>query len=170
MKRILLITISAIVSLAAFFILSGCNANTMPSENTPSPTKTETNAPSTDKVTEAPITEGSIVTPDKTEEYYVNITQDEANAIMDSGVPHIILDVRTESEYNQGHIPNAILIPDTEIKEKAESIITDKNSLILVYCRSGNRSKKASEYLLELGYTNIKEFGGIIDWQYDIEY
>ena len=79
----------------------------------------------------------------------------------------IILDVRTEEEYDTEHIANAILIPDYEIKEKAESILTDKDQLILVYCRSGRRSKNAASTLATLGYTNIKEFGGIIDWKYD---
>ena len=100
---------------------------------------------------------------------YVNITAEEAKEIMDSEEGYIILDVRTQEEYDQGHIPNAILIPDTEIKNKAEEVMTDKDQLILVYCRSGRRSKLASEILVELGYTNIKEFGGIIDWPYEIE-
>ena len=100
---------------------------------------------------------------------YVNITAEEAKQIMDTEEDYIILDVRTQEEYDQGHIPNAILIPDTEIKNKAEEVMTDKDQLILVYCRSGRRSKLASEILVELGYTNIKEFGGIIDWPYEIE-
>ena len=100
---------------------------------------------------------------------YVNITAEEAKQIMDSEEGYIILDVRTQEEYDQGHIPNAILIPDTEIKSKAEEVMTDKDQLILVYCRSGRRSKLAAEALAELGYTNIKEFGGIIDWPYEVE-
>mgnify|MGYP006344146263 CR=1 FL=1 len=99
----------------------------------------------------------------------VNITAEEAKQIMDSEEGYVILDVRTQEEYDQGHIPNAILIPDTEIKNKAEEVLTDKNQLLLVYCRSGRRSKLASEILVELGYTNIKEFGGIIDWPYEVE-
>ena len=100
---------------------------------------------------------------------YVNITAEEAKQIMDSEEGYIILDVRTQDEYNQGHISGAILIPDTEIKAKAEEVLTDKDQLILVYCRSGRRSKIAAEALVELGYTNIKEFGGIIDWPYEVE-
>ena len=100
---------------------------------------------------------------------YVNITAEEAKQIMDTEVGYIILDVRTQEEYDQGHIPGAILIPDTEIKAKAEEVLTDKDQLILVYCRSGRRSKLAAEALVELGYTNIKEFGGIIDWPYEVE-
>ena len=100
---------------------------------------------------------------------YVNITAEEAKQIMDTEEGYIILDVRTQEEYDQGHIPGAILIPNTEIAARAEEILADKDQLILVYCRSGNRSKKAAEVLVELGYTNIKEFGGIIDWPYEVE-
>lgn len=100
---------------------------------------------------------------------YENITAEEAKRIMDTQTGYVILDVRTQEEYDEKHIPEAILIPDYEIHEKAEGILTDKNQLILVYCRSGRRSKLASEDLLELGYTNIKEFGGIIDWPYETE-
>ena len=100
---------------------------------------------------------------------YMNITAEEAKQIMDSEEGYIILDVRTQEEYDQGHIPGAILISHEEITEKAEEMLTDKEQLILVYCRSGRRSKIAAEALAELGYTNIKEFGGIIDWPYEVE-
>ncbi|MGN0573582.1 MAG: rhodanese-like domain-containing protein [Acutalibacteraceae bacterium] len=98
---------------------------------------------------------------------YLNISAQEAKEIMDSETGYVILDVRTEEEFAEGHIPGAILIPDYEIEAKAEQILTDKNQLILVYCRSGRRSKIASESLVSLGYTNIREFGGIIDWPYE---
>ena len=101
---------------------------------------------------------------------YTSISVQEAKKIMDTEDNYIILDVRTVEEYNSGHIPNAILIPNEEIKQKAESILIDKNQLILVYCRSGRRSKQAASALTSLGYTNIKEFGGIIDWPYEISY
>ena len=100
---------------------------------------------------------------------YVNITAEEAKQLMDSEEGYIILDVRTQEEYDQGHIPGATQISHEEIAEKAEGALTDKNQLILVYCRSGRRSKLAAEALVELGYTNIKEFGGIIDWPYEVE-
>lgn len=103
------------------------------------------------------------------EAVYVNITAKEAKEIMDTEAGYVILDVRTQAEYDEGHIPGAILIPNTEIKERAEEKLPDKDQLILVYCRSGNRSKKAAAILVELGYTNIKEFGGIIDWPYEVE-
>lgn len=99
----------------------------------------------------------------------MNISAEEAKQIMDNEEGYVILDVRTQEEYDEGHIPGAILIPNTEIEAKAEEILTDKDQLILVCCRSGRRSKMAAEILVELGYTNIKEFGGIIDWPYEVE-
>ncbi|MGM9627146.1 MAG: rhodanese-like domain-containing protein [Faecousia sp.] len=103
------------------------------------------------------------------EAVYVNITAQEAKKIMDSQEGYILLDVRTQEEYDQGHIPGAIVVPDTEIEARAEEVLPDKDQLILVYCRSGRRSKNAAQILVELGYTNIKEFGGIIDWPYEVE-
>jgi rhodanese-related sulfurtransferase len=103
------------------------------------------------------------------EAMYVNITAQEAKTIMDTEQGYVILDTRTREEYDQGHIPGAIQISHDEITEKAEEVLTDKDQLILVYCRSGRRSKIAAEALVELGYTNIKEFGGIIDWPYEVE-
>ena len=100
---------------------------------------------------------------------YKTITQVEAKEIMDTTVGYIILDVRRLEEFNTGHIPNAINIPNEVILEKAELILTNKEQVILVYCRSGRRSKEAASKLVELGYSNVLEFGGIIDWNYEIE-
>ena len=112
----------------------------------------------------------SIIVSEKGEKaMYEQITAEEAKKIMDSGEEHIILDTREQDEFDEGHIPGAILIPYTEIENKAEEMLHDKDKLILVYCRSGRRSKIAAESLSKLGYTNIKEFGGIIDWTYEIE-
>ena len=105
----------------------------------------------------------------KLEAVYVNITAEEAKHIMDTEEGYIILDVRAQEEYDQGHIPGAIVIPHTEIETRAEEELTDKDQQILVYCRSGRRSKMAAEILVDLGYTNIKEFGGILDWPYEVE-
>ena len=99
---------------------------------------------------------------------YEQITAEQAKTIMDTEKDYIIIDARTEEEFAEGHIENAILIPEYEISERAEKELPDKEQLILVYCRSGRRSKIASEELVKLGYTNVKEFGGIIDWPYDI--
>jgi rhodanese-related sulfurtransferase len=104
----------------------------------------------------------------KKENTYITITPQEAKTIMDSESNYIILDVRSLDEYNTGHIQNAIVIPHDEITEKAPNILNNKEQLILVYCRSGRRSKIAAESLVKLGYTNIKEFGGINDWPYEI--
>ena len=99
---------------------------------------------------------------------FLNITAEEAKKLMDSETDYVILDVRTREEYDQGHIPGAILIPDTEIEAKAADLLPDKDQLILVYCRSGRRSKLAAQSLADLGYTNIREFGGILDWPYEV--
>ncbi len=112
----------------------------------------------------------SIIVSEKGEKaMYEQITPEEAKKIMDSGGEHIILDTREQDEFDEGHIKGAILIPYTEIENKAEEMLPDKDAQILVYCRSGRRSKIASESLTKLGYTNIKEFGGIIDWPYEVE-
>ena len=99
---------------------------------------------------------------------YEQITAEQAKTIMDTEKDYVIIDARTEEEFDEGHIENAILIPEYEIKDRAEKELPDKEQLILVYCRSGRRSKIASEELVKLGYTNVKEFGGIIDWPYEI--
>ena len=100
---------------------------------------------------------------------YVEITATEAKKIMDNGDDYVVLDVREQNEFNAGHIPGSILIPYTQIDAKAETMLPNKDKQILVYCRSGRRSKIASESLAKLGYTNVKEFGGIIDWPYEVE-
>ncbi len=99
---------------------------------------------------------------------YEQITGEEAKLLMDTETDFIIVDARTIEEFNEGHIEGAILIPEYEISERAEDELPQKDQLILVYCRSGRRSKIASQALADLGYTNVKEFGGIIDWQYEI--
>ena len=99
---------------------------------------------------------------------YEQITQEKAKELMETQTDYVIIDARTDEEFAQGHIEGAVLIPEYEIEKKAPQIIPDKDTLILVYCRSGRRSKIASEELVKLGYTNVKEFGGIIDWKYEI--
>jgi len=101
---------------------------------------------------------------------YKSIPQDKAKEMMDSGNV-VILDVREQSEYDSGHIKDAVLLPVGTINtDTAASVINSKDSVVLVYCRSGNRSKKASAALAKLGYTNIYEFGGITSWKYGVEY
>ncbi len=99
---------------------------------------------------------------------YEQIDAHKAKEIMDSNEEYVLVDARTDEEFASGHIEGAILIPEYEIANRAEQEIPDKEALILVYCRSGRRSKIASEELVNLGYTNVKEFGGIIDWPYEV--
>ena len=98
---------------------------------------------------------------------YEQISGEQAKALMDSEKDYVIIDARTQEEFDGGHIPGAVLIPEYEIAQRAEDELPDKDQLILVYCRSGRRSKIASQALVDLGYTNVKEFGGIIDWEYE---
>ena len=102
--------------------------------------------------------------PAEQEPSYLQISMDEAIAMMEEENNYIILDVRTPEEFAEKHIPDAINIPNETIGTEEIPELPDKEQLILVYCRSGNRSKQASEKLVRLGYTNIVEFGGINDW------
>lgn len=131
-----------ILAFALCFSASGCSKNTDAGEN---------------------------VSLTKTADGYYQITPGQAHEIMVRESDYIILDVRTESEYKEAHIPNAVLLPDTEILDRAGEVLPDKDKMILVYCRSGRRSKNASAELAALGYTNVYEFGGIIDWIFDVE-
>ena len=99
---------------------------------------------------------------------FVNITAEKAKQLMDTEENYIILDVRTHEEFAAGHIPGAIVVPNETIGTEEIAQLPDKDQLIMVYCRSGNRSKQASDKLVKLGYTNIVEFGGIIDWPGEI--
>jgi len=100
------------------------------------------------------------------ESEYIRIDADEAKEMMENE-DVIILDVRTEAEFEEEHIEGAILIPDYEIEELAEEKLPDKEATILVYCRTGRRSELASRELIEMGYTNVYDFGGIVDWDYE---
>ena len=104
----------------------------------------------------------------ETKNSYEQITANQAKELMEKETGYIIIDARTQEEFDEGHIEGAILIPEYEISQRAEKELPDKDGLILVYCRSGRRSKIASQALVDLGYTNVKEFGGIIDWPYEI--
>ena len=104
----------------------------------------------------------------ETKNSYEQITANQAKELMEKETGYIIIDARTQEEFYEGHIEGAILIPEYEISQRAEKELPDKDQLILVYCRSGRRSKIASQALVDLGYTNVKEFGGIIDWPYEI--
>ena len=101
---------------------------------------------------------------------YQQITAEEAKQMIDEMNDELILDVREQDEYDEKHISDAVLFPVGMIDaETAEGIIPEKDTTVLVYCRSGNRSKTASQKLAELGYTQVYEFGGIKDWPYETE-
>lgn len=100
------------------------------------------------------------------EAQYTKITAEEAKEMMDTQ-DVIILDVRTEAEYEEEYIEGALLIPDYELENMADSKLPDKDAQILVYCRSGSRSEGAAKLLVDMGYMNIYDFGGIIDWPYE---
>ncbi len=140
------------IALLAVALLAGCGKEEpQPGQTTTQPEQTTTQS-----------------TKPENEAAYMNITAEEAKKLMDTEKNYVILDVRTAAEYDEMCIPGAILIPHDEIEDQAAEKLPNKDQLILVYCRSGNRSKTASETLEKLGYTWIREFGGIEDWPYDI--
>ena len=111
---------------------------------------------------------GCAVISDSQTNTYRQITMDEAVNMMAQETGYIILDVRRPDEFAAGHIPNAINVPNETIDTAEIPELPDKDQLVMVYCRSGRRSKEASEKLVKLGYTNIVEFGGILDWKGEI--
>jgi len=104
---------------------------------------------------------------ESTKATYHKIDPGKAKEIMDSEENIVILDVRTPEEFEEERIANSVLLPDYEISQKASSTLTDKNQVILVYCRSGRRSEIAAKELVKLGFTNVYDFGGIIDWPFE---
>lgn len=107
---------------------------------------------------------------DKNADGYTEITPEAAKEMMDADPDAVLLDVREQSEFDTGHVPGAVLLPVGTIdEESAAAVLPDKETTVLVYCRSGNRSKQASKALAELGYTQIYEFGGVNDWPYELE-
>lgn len=145
--------LTIIIIFLGIFILSGCTTDAG------NPPQSSTN----DNNNQAPETD-----PASTSEVLTKITAEQAKEMIDSSTELVILDVRTQEEYEEGHIEGAILIPDTEIATKAEELLTDKNATLLVYCRSGRRSALASQSLNDLGYTSVYDFGGILDWPYEV--
>jgi len=141
-------------ALAALLLFAGCAA---PSSQAPTESST------VPEVSQEPAS-SSEPAPEAQAGGYRIISMEEAIAMMEEESGYIILDVRTVEEFNERHIPNALNIPNEEIGTEEIPLLPDKDQLILVYCRSGNRSKQASSKLVALGYTNIVEFGGINDW------
>ena len=99
---------------------------------------------------------------------YTQISQDKAKEMMSRDDGHIVVDVRRPDEFSEGHIPGAICIPNESITDSQPAELPDLDQVILIYCRSGRRSKEASQKLFDMGYTNVYEFGGIIDWTGEI--
>lgn len=98
-----------------------------------------------------------------------SISPEDAQSMMADDQSIILLDVRTQDEYNQGYIPGAILVPLVSLSSQIEALYPDKNQTFIIYCRSGNRSREAVEIMMNLGYKNLYDLGGIIDWPYDIQ-
>lgn len=141
------IIITILIALISILMLSGCKfTNEAPLDSSP---ESQEQAPSeTETAT------------------YIKLTPEQAKEIIDTEDDIIILDVRTQEEFDTGHIEGAILLPNTDIRDKAEATLKDKDQTILVYCRSGNRSQMAAAELISMGYTKVYDFGGIIDWPY----
>ena len=99
---------------------------------------------------------------------YSEISQEEAKQRMALDDGHVVVDVRRQDEYDSGHIPGAVLIPNESIQTEPPEELPDKNQVILIYCRTGNRSKQAAQKLFDMGYTRVYEFGGIVDWTGEI--
>ena len=99
---------------------------------------------------------------------YRQVSSDEARKLMETESGYIIVDVRTQREYEEGHIPKAVCIPNESIDKEPPSLLSDKGQEIFIYCRSGRRSKEAAQKLADMGYRNIVEFGGIIDWHGEV--
>ena len=112
---------------------------------------------------------GQVVDGDGMVRSYKQITQDEAKKMMEQDDGHVIVDVRRQDEYDEGHIPGAICIPNESITDTKPSQLPKVDQVILIYCRSGRRSKEAAQKLFDMGYANVYEFGGILDWTGEIE-
>lgn len=152
MKYMITVIILALIT----FIMVGCTNNS-------------NNAGTDQNLTSENVAKQSEEASTSSEEPFLKkISAADAKEMIDTTKDLIILDVRTNEEFEEGHIKDAILIPDYEIETKAEELLTDKNATILVYCRSGRRSALASQTLSDLGYSSIFDFGGIIDWPYEV--
>lgn len=145
-----------ILALVTTLTFTACSSKVSESPKTDVPTTVAEQAATTEE------------TPAETQTgVYQKITAEEAKAKMDSGDAFILVDVRTEDEFNAEHLEGALLIPNETITTEQPTLLPDKNATILIYCRSGNRSQQAADKLIQMGYTQVFDFGGIIDWPYD---
>ena len=155
---------SMILLFALLLILSGCGASAgnepqAPQETVqPEPQQTPEPQPTYQVADEG----GMMKLP------YQQISQATARMMMKADDGHVVVDVRRQEEYDEGHIPGAILIPNESIETERPEELPDLYQIILIYCHSGRRSKEAAQKLADMGYVNLYEFGGIIDWEYDI--
>lgn len=122
----------------------------------------------TDTAANTEATTDTVATESSTPAVVNTIDAEKAMEMMASGNPYTLVDVRTQEEFDDGHIEGALLLPNDQLETLAAEQLPDKDAVILVYCRSGNRSAAASELLVELGYTNVYDFGGIMDWPGEI--
>lgn len=152
-KNILLISIVLLLALG----IMGCNNNQDDDVDMTATTAGTDSAAETDTAAEA--ADNAMVN---------TIDAEKAMEMMASGDPYTLVDVRTQAEFDEGHIEGALLLPNDQLETLAAEQLPDKDAVILVYCRSGNRSAAASELLVELGYTNVYDFGGIMDWPGEI--
>ena len=166
MRIIKILTLTAALAI----LLCGCSqpAENASAANTGNAAQAASNsagnaAPSTNTANTSPANSGA-----QTKQSYTQIDQETAAKMMSAGDGHVVVDVRRQDEYDAGHIPGAILIPNESIGTERPKELADLGQTILIYCRSGNRSKQAAEKLAAMGYTNIYEFGGIIDWKGEI--
>ena len=155
----------AIGLISTALLLSACTSPAAKTTDIPKATEAVTQ---TVQATAVPVPTSSPQTEAPQKAEYKSLTPQEAKARIDSGDDLIVLDVREDSEFAQGHVPNAVLLPLGQIKDKADDVLPDKDAEILLYCRSGNRSRQAAMILLDLGYTNVYDFGGIVSWPYDV--
>ena len=138
------------------FLLAGCGNN----DNTSDSPNTQVSSSESISEVQSSEIESSV-------QSYHQISQEEAKKMMAADDGHIIVDVRRQDEYDEGHIPDAVCIPNESIEDIRPDGLPDPDQVILVYCRSGRRSKEAAQKLFDMGYTNVYEFGGIIDWTGD---
>ena len=157
MRKVLLLLLTAIM-----LITAGC-ASDVPDAADTTPAPVTSRAPETPQVTYQISDEGGML-----KLPYQQISQATARMMMKAEDGHVVVDVRRQEEYDEGHIPGAILIPNESIETERPEELPDLYQIILIYCRSGRRSKEAAQKLADMGYVNIYEFGGIIDWEYDI--
>lgn len=164
MNRSVLLSVLA----AAMLMLAACSDNDSSSEAESMATTVTSSVTSVSSVIETTFQTSQTETPTAAESYN-QITQEQAKEMMQADDGHIIVDVRRQDEFDSGHIPGAICIPNESIENEKPTELPDTDQIILIYCRSGRRSKEAAQKLFDMGYTNIYEFGGIIDWTGEIE-